>query len=69
LPLQCHMVNKKLSLMEWLLLQDLEVILEVPHTAQQTMSSKSTPVLSGTIPAFENMTEQWSWLKYHTSHL
>ncbi|KAG1727189.1 uncharacterized protein EDB91DRAFT_1061236 [Suillus paluster] len=59
-PLQCHMINKKLSLMEWLVLQDFKVILEAPHTAQQTMSSKSTPILSGAVPTFEKMIQCWN---------
>ncbi|KAG2350044.1 hypothetical protein BDR05DRAFT_839580, partial [Suillus weaverae] len=50
--ISCYIApNTKLSdyglrSMEWQVLQDLEVILEVPHACQQSMSSESTPVLS-----------------------
>ncbi|KAG1736229.1 hypothetical protein EDB19DRAFT_1830040 [Suillus lakei] len=52
----------KLEPVEWQILQDLEVVLEAPHAVQQSMSSKSTPVLSCAIPAFESLT--WTD-KYH----
>ncbi|KAG1902851.1 uncharacterized protein F5891DRAFT_978325 [Suillus fuscotomentosus] len=39
--------------MEWWVLEDFELVLEIPHTVQQSMSSESRPVLGHTIPAFE----------------
>ncbi|KAG1901141.1 uncharacterized protein F5891DRAFT_951217, partial [Suillus fuscotomentosus] len=52
----------KLSPMEWQFLQDVEVILEAPHAAQQCMSGESTPKLSGAFPAFETLIERWKFL-------
>ncbi|KAG2064091.1 hypothetical protein BDR04DRAFT_956024, partial [Suillus decipiens] len=57
--LQQFLLVKKLTPMQWHFLEDLEVILEVPHIAQQIMSSEKTPVLSHAVPAFEEMIKQW----------
>ncbi|KAI6119167.1 hypothetical protein EDD16DRAFT_1706851 [Pisolithus croceorrhizus] len=48
--------------MDWQVLQDVEVVLEIPHAAQQSMSGESTPKLSGAIPAFETFIEEWKGL-------
>ncbi|KAH0833879.1 hypothetical protein J3R83DRAFT_11054 [Lanmaoa asiatica] len=48
--------------MEWEVLQDLEVILEVPLLAQKTMCGEETPLLGGAVPAFEVFIAQWKRL-------
>ncbi|KAG9309365.1 hypothetical protein JVU11DRAFT_10602 [Chiua virens] len=58
----------KLTLMQWEVLQDLEVVLEVPHAAQQCMSSESTPMLGGEIPAFKILVMQWEVLAIKAPH-
>ncbi|KAG1820910.1 uncharacterized protein BJ212DRAFT_1227105, partial [Suillus subaureus] len=55
LTTQTSLSKHGLSLMEWMVLQDLEVILEVPHTCQQSMSSENTPMLSGAVSALEHL--------------
>jgi hypothetical protein len=35
------------------------ILVQVPHTVQQIMSVEHTPVLSGTIPAFESFMSKW----------
>ncbi|KAG2034353.1 hypothetical protein BDR03DRAFT_984456 [Suillus americanus] len=50
------------------LCQDLEVILEVLHAAQQAMSSESTPTLSGAVPTFERLIEGWNHIANHFPH-
>lgn len=37
-------------------------MLQIPYAAQQCMASKSTPVLSGAIPALEMLILQWDAL-------
>jgi hypothetical protein len=36
-----------------------------PHLVQQLMSSESTPILSGAIPAFETFMTQWERIREH----
>ena len=36
--------------------------LQVPHKVQQTMSREQTPVLAGTLPAFEMFMSTWELL-------
>jgi hypothetical protein len=60
-------VNKDLQMLhltdvEWNTLQDIKAILAVPHAAQQTMSKETTPILSGSIPAFEMFMLSWEQL-------
>jgi hypothetical protein len=43
-------------------LQDFEAVLNIPHMVQQSMSREQTPVLSGSIPAFEIFMSTWEKL-------
>ncbi|KAG2365314.1 hypothetical protein BDR07DRAFT_1374397 [Suillus spraguei] len=65
---QCNISEKRLSEMNWQFLQDLEVILEAPHAAQQKLSSKSTPLLSHAIPTFEELINGWESIGLHVPH-
>ncbi|KAI6103767.1 hypothetical protein EV401DRAFT_2079448 [Pisolithus croceorrhizus] len=57
-----ELLDHKMDDMDWQVLQDVEVVLEIPHAAQQSMSGESTPKLSGAIPAFETFIEEWKGL-------
>jgi len=43
--------------------------IQVPHTVQQMMSGEKTPILSGTIPAFEMFMTKWEKLSDEHPHL
>ncbi|KAJ6617266.1 hypothetical protein B0H10DRAFT_1797772 [Mycena sp. CBHHK59/15] len=43
----------------WLRLELMELILQQPHTVQTTMSAENTPILAGSIPAFELFISSW----------
>ncbi|KAI6032404.1 hypothetical protein EDC04DRAFT_2501937, partial [Pisolithus marmoratus] len=62
LPAQCDISNIKLEMMEWLILQDMELVLEISHLAQQGMSAESTPTLGAVVPAFEEFITHWQCL-------
>ncbi|KAF9222733.1 hypothetical protein BS17DRAFT_707780 [Gyrodon lividus] len=49
----------KLSTMEWKVLKDIEVILEVPHQAMQTLSSERLPTLCKYLTTFEHFYISW----------
>ncbi|KAI5981022.1 hypothetical protein EDD15DRAFT_2160282, partial [Pisolithus albus] len=53
LPAQRDIADYKLEELEWLILQDIELVLEIPHLAQQGMSAESTPTLGAVVPTFE----------------
>ena len=40
----------------------MELYVQVPHKVQQTMSREETPVLAGTLPAFEMFMTTWELL-------
>ena len=61
-PVNKDLQTLRLTDIEWNTLQDIEAILAVPHAAQQTMSKESTPILSGSIPAFEMFMSSWEQL-------
>jgi len=61
-PVNKDLQTLRLTDVEWNTLQDIEAILAVPHAAQQTMSKESTPILSGSIPAFEMFMSSWEQL-------
>ncbi|KIK20175.1 hypothetical protein PISMIDRAFT_73321, partial [Pisolithus microcarpus 441] len=63
-----HLSGLRLTVLEWEVLQDLEVVLEIPHEVQQCMSSESRPVLSKAVPAFETVILRWQALVKHTPH-
>ncbi|KAG2347127.1 hypothetical protein BDR05DRAFT_841371, partial [Suillus weaverae] len=66
--LQQSLLAKRLTSMQWHFLEDLEVILEVPHVAQQIMSTEKTPVLSLAVPAFEELIERWKKIADYIPH-
>ncbi|KIK32542.1 hypothetical protein CY34DRAFT_101252, partial [Suillus luteus UH-Slu-Lm8-n1] len=39
-----------------------------PHTAQQKLSSESTPLLSRAVPTFEELINSWESLGQHVPH-
>jgi hypothetical protein len=61
-PVNKDLQTLRLTDVEWNTLQDIEAILAVPHAAQQTMSKETTPILSGSIPAFEMFMSSWEQL-------
>ncbi|KIK26369.1 hypothetical protein PISMIDRAFT_50153, partial [Pisolithus microcarpus 441] len=63
-----HLSGLRLTVLEWEVLQDLEVVLEIPHEAQQCMSSESRPVLSKAVPAFKTVILPWQALAKHAPH-
>ncbi|KIK22292.1 hypothetical protein PISMIDRAFT_102707, partial [Pisolithus microcarpus 441] len=54
--------NKQLDDMDWQVLQDMEVVLEIPRSAQQCMLGESFPLLSHVVPSFETFMAQWEQL-------
>ncbi|KIM74933.1 hypothetical protein PILCRDRAFT_35169, partial [Piloderma croceum F 1598] len=62
LPLNRDLAKHQLTAIEWSVLSDVQVVLEIPHQVQQVMSSDSNPVLAGTIPAFEKFMTAWERL-------
>ncbi|KAF8835082.1 hypothetical protein BDN67DRAFT_858372, partial [Paxillus ammoniavirescens] len=58
-PAHKDIVDKKLDEMDWQVIQDMEVVLKVPHVAQQCMLGKSLPLLSCAVPSFETFMAQW----------
>ncbi|KIM78715.1 hypothetical protein PILCRDRAFT_56284, partial [Piloderma croceum F 1598] len=59
LPINNELAMHKITEMEWRVLQDFQIILEIPHYVQQFMSGESTPILSNSIPAFELFLSKW----------
>ncbi|KAJ8580713.1 hypothetical protein M405DRAFT_689053, partial [Rhizopogon salebrosus TDB-379] len=59
LPVNRDISQYNLSPIEWQVLKDFELVLEIPHGVQQSMSSESTRMLSHAIPAFEKFMEGW----------
>ncbi|KAJ7622680.1 ribonuclease H-like domain-containing protein [Mycena rosella] len=52
-----------LGIEDWNRLEILELILQQPHTIQTIMSSENTPILAGTVPAFELFISAWEAMK------
>jgi hypothetical protein len=44
-------------------LHDIHQIIEVPHVAQELLSSEWTPTLSMALPAYEVLSSQWTQLR------
>ncbi|KAF9231413.1 hypothetical protein BU15DRAFT_7811, partial [Melanogaster broomeanus] len=65
-PCNINISDSKLAALDWEVLQDMEVVLEVPSQAQKSMCSQSLPLLSGTVPSYETFLAQWTSL--YTSH-
>ncbi|KIM81085.1 hypothetical protein PILCRDRAFT_9113 [Piloderma croceum F 1598] len=59
LPINNELAMHKITEMEWRVLQDFQIILEIPHYVQQFMSGESTPILSNSILAFELFLSKW----------
>ncbi|KAI6096411.1 hypothetical protein EDD16DRAFT_1466621, partial [Pisolithus croceorrhizus] len=68
LPAQCDISDFKLEKMEWLILQDIELVLEIPHLAQQWMSAESTPTLGTVVLTFEEFITRWQHLSKLVPH-
>ncbi|KAF9228988.1 hypothetical protein BS17DRAFT_650665, partial [Gyrodon lividus] len=49
-------------------LQDMEVVLEVPSHAQQSMCRESVPLLGGAFPSYEMFLAQWTSLSLACNH-
>ncbi|KIM52692.1 hypothetical protein SCLCIDRAFT_32445 [Scleroderma citrinum Foug A] len=61
-PAHKDIADRKLNEVDWQILKDLEVILEVPHSFQQSVSSESMLTLSCIMPIFETFIIQWEHL-------
>ncbi|KIK19728.1 hypothetical protein PISMIDRAFT_85242, partial [Pisolithus microcarpus 441] len=55
-------VCAQLDDMDWQVLQDMEVVLKIPHSAQQCMLGESFPLLSHAVPSFKTFMAQWEQL-------
>ncbi|KAF8218723.1 hypothetical protein L208DRAFT_1348130, partial [Tricholoma matsutake] len=53
LPNNNELVKYKIHPQEWQVMQDVELILSIPHKVQHIMAAEKTPILSGAIPAFK----------------
>ncbi|KAH9013041.1 hypothetical protein EDB84DRAFT_1253278, partial [Lactarius hengduanensis] len=58
-----------ISPQEWQAMQDLELILSMPHQVQQIMSGENTPILSGAVPAFEMFMSAWESICENHPHM
>ena len=63
--LQAHL----LSLDEHKVLRDIYLILWLPHSAQELLSSEHTPTTSHAIPVYETLIKGWKKLKESLPHL
>ncbi|KAH7918398.1 hypothetical protein BV22DRAFT_1024651 [Leucogyrophana mollusca] len=68
-PRNSDIADAQMTAMEWEILQDLEVILEIPHAEQQKMSGESTPRLGQAIPSIETLRKNWKDLAIAAPHL
>ncbi|KAH7903783.1 ribonuclease H-like domain-containing protein [Hygrophoropsis aurantiaca] len=67
-PRHSEIANVQMTAMEWEVLQDLEVVLEMPHIEQQKMSGEKTPRLGQAVPSFENLRLNWENLAVIAPH-
>ncbi|KAF8547650.1 hypothetical protein OG21DRAFT_1369708, partial [Imleria badia] len=67
-PSQCDIADFKLRAIEWLILQDMELVLKISHLAHEAISSKSTPMLGAVVPTFERLITQWKHLAKFIPH-
>ncbi|KIJ59147.1 hypothetical protein HYDPIDRAFT_66579, partial [Hydnomerulius pinastri MD-312] len=67
-PRNSDLAKHKMSALEWEVLQDLEVVLEVPSLAQHTMSGEHSPLAGGTLPTYETFVVQWQTLASSPNH-
>lgn len=51
------------SAAEVYLLNDIRMVTSVPHAAQESLSSDSTPTLSYSLPFYHAVTDKWEHLK------
>ncbi|KIK79311.1 hypothetical protein PAXRUDRAFT_40804, partial [Paxillus rubicundulus Ve08.2h10] len=58
-PCNINISDSKLAPLDWEVLQDMEVVLEVPSWAQQSMCGQSLLLLGGAIPSYETFLAQW----------
>ncbi|KIM58277.1 hypothetical protein SCLCIDRAFT_28178 [Scleroderma citrinum Foug A] len=61
-PAHKDIADRKLSEVDWQIIEDLEVVLKVPHTFQQSVSSEALPTLTHIIPVFKMFIIQWEHL-------
>ncbi|KAL4064004.1 hypothetical protein V8B97DRAFT_1876341, partial [Scleroderma yunnanense] len=80
-PKNKDIANRQLHEMDWQIIEDMEIVLEicitynwigvnslqVPHSAQQLMSHDTLPVLSHAVPTIETVIVQWEHLSTHLS--
>ncbi|KAF8477625.1 hypothetical protein DFH94DRAFT_634370, partial [Russula ochroleuca] len=69
LPNHSDLAKFRITLQEWKVMEDFEMILSVLHRVQQIMSEEGMPILSGTIPAFKMFMTKWEQLSDKHPHL
>ncbi|KAL4064539.1 hypothetical protein J3A83DRAFT_4191258 [Scleroderma citrinum] len=57
--------DRQLYEMDWQIIEDMEIVLEVPHSAQQLMLHEMLPILSHAVPIIETVIIQWEHLTAH----
>ncbi|KIM73907.1 hypothetical protein PILCRDRAFT_80649, partial [Piloderma croceum F 1598] len=62
MPVNRDLAKHRMTDMEWSVLLDVQVVLEIPHAVQQTMLSDTNLVLTGSISAFEIFMTSWERL-------
>ncbi|KAF8833832.1 hypothetical protein BDN67DRAFT_858484, partial [Paxillus ammoniavirescens] len=60
--------DHKMLPLGWEVLQDMEVVLEVPSHAQRSMCGESIPLLSRAFPSYEMFLAQWTSLSSACDH-
>ncbi|KIM87797.1 hypothetical protein PILCRDRAFT_63268, partial [Piloderma croceum F 1598] len=69
LPNHNDLAKYKITPQEWVVMQDIEVILSVCCNMHQVMPGERTPILSGAIPSFEQFMTRWERLHENKPHL
>ncbi|KIM68662.1 hypothetical protein SCLCIDRAFT_20020 [Scleroderma citrinum Foug A] len=64
-PTNKDITDRRLGEMDWQVIEDMEIVLEVPHSAQQLMSHEMLLVLSQAVPTIETIIVQWQHLSVH----
>ncbi|KIK19119.1 hypothetical protein PISMIDRAFT_74708, partial [Pisolithus microcarpus 441] len=62
LPAQKDITHYRMSDMDWFVLQEYEILLDIPHKVQQRMSSEKRATLNCTVPSFELFMTAWEKL-------
>ncbi|KAL4062692.1 hypothetical protein J3A83DRAFT_4109251 [Scleroderma citrinum] len=61
-PINKDITDRWLHEMDWQIIEHMEIVLEIPHSAQQLMLHETLPVLSCAVPTIKTVIVQWEHL-------